>query len=250
MSGNVLTPGESDLLKDPVCGKLVGAVSPYRHVHGGAVFCFCSAQCRDQFVADPSRHVVFAGQRAPAPPTPFPEDASMIWYPPGTKVAEAGTRADTLPTVQIPRTRISQTQTAIRFPAGDPATLAGRLPAKSWRNFLAGLFPWRERRFAKRVSRELLNLYRTESARHRGLRGRDLYRKIVIARTRADPGSADALLDQAEESYAAWPTRRALMFRDVVHFLAVSEFLTSHRDTPWIQSNMKRAVESQIPNNL
>jgi hypothetical protein len=43
---------------------------------------------------------------------------------------------------------------------------------------------------------------------------------------------------------------RALIFRDVVHFLAVSEFLTSHGDTQWIHENMAREVQSQIPHTL
>ena len=87
-------------------------------------------------------------------------------------------------------------------------------------------------------------------ARHAGLRGRDLYRQIVIARKRVDPDSADALLGQAEESYAMWPTPRALTFRDVVHFIAVSEFLGSHDDTPWIHENVRHEVETLIPHHL
>jgi YHS domain-containing protein len=248
----VAPPSESDLTKDPVCGTLIGAVSPHRHVHGGAVFCFCSAHCRGVFIADPSRYVVFGGApQAPIrPQTPFPEDASVIWYPPGTQMAEPGTRAATLPTVQLPSTAVLQTQAGDRAQARDPATLTRRQPRRRWRDLLAGLLPGRERRFAKRVSRDLLALYRTESARDPRLRGRDLYRTIVMTRMRADPDSADALLDQAEESYAAWPTRRPLRFRDVVHFLAVSEFLASHGDTPWIHENMKDEVDSQIPHNL
>jgi hypothetical protein len=66
----------------------------------------------------------------------------------------------------------------------------------------------------------------------------------------ADPDSADALLDQAEESYASWPTPRTLTFCDVVHFIAVSEFLASHGETPWIQADMRREVQSLIPRNL
>ena len=73
---------------------------------------------------------------------------------------------------------------------------------------------------------------------------------VVIAHKQADPDSADALLDQAEESYASWPTPRTLTFCDVVHFIAVSEFLASHADTPWIQADMRREVQSLIPRNL
>jgi hypothetical protein len=118
------------------------------------------------------------------------------------------------------------------------------------RELLASLLPWREQRFARCVSRKLLKLYQTVSGNHARLRGRDLYREIVIAHKRADRDSADALLDQAQESYATWPSPRTLRFCDVVHFIVVSEFLASHSDTPWIQTDMRRKVESLIPHNL
>lgn len=120
----------------------------------------------------------------------------------------------------------------------------------SWRDIFSGLLPCRERRFARRIGRELLKLYRIVSARHPDLRGRGLYRTIVISHTRVDPESAEALLDQAEESFAAWPTQRALKFRDVVHFIAVSEFLATHDNSSWIHSDMGREVASEIPPNL
>jgi hypothetical protein len=119
-----------------------------------------------------------------------------------------------------------------------------------WRDIFSGPLPFRERRFARRIGRELLKLYWIVSASHPNLSGRGLYRTIVISRTRVDSESAEALLDQAEESFAAWPTRRTLKFRDVVHFIAVSEFLASHDNVSWIQSNIGREVASQIPANL
>jgi YHS domain-containing protein len=135
---------------------------------------------------------------------------------------------------------------AVRGPDKAPRWLTGA----AWRGLLAGLVPWRERRFARCVARRLVELYRTVSARHPRLRGRDLYREIVIAHKRIDPDSANALLDEAEESYATWPILRTLTFCDVVHFIAVSEFLASHGDAAWIQADMRREVKSQIPRNL
>jgi len=124
------------------------------------------------------------------------------------------------------------------------------LYGNGWRAVFSRPLPWQERRFARRIGRELLKLYWFVSARHPDLRGRGLYRTIVASRTRMDPESAEALLDQAEESFAAWPTRRTLKFRDVVHLIAVSEFLASHGDSSWTQTNMGREVASQIPANL
>jgi len=124
------------------------------------------------------------------------------------------------------------------------------LYGNDWRDVFSWPLPCRERRFARRIGRELLKLYWIVSASHPNLSGRGLYRTIVISRTRVDPESAEALLDQAEESFAAWPTRRTLKFRDVVHLIAVSEFLASHASVSWIQSNIGREVASQIPANL
>ncbi len=40
-------------LKDPVCGMIVQADSAHRFVHEGTEYLFCSAQCRERFIADP-----------------------------------------------------------------------------------------------------------------------------------------------------------------------------------------------------
>jgi len=159
-------------------------------------------------------------------------------------------RPNTLSTARFLKFPVTQAQAGYAPPARGPGTAPRRPTGIAWRELLAGLLPWREQRFARCVSRELLELYRTVSGRHARLRGRDLYREIVIAHKQADPDSADALLDQAEESYASWPTPRALTFCDVVHFIAVSEFLASHGETPWIQADMRREVQSLIPRNL
>jgi len=155
----------------------------------------------------------------------------------------------TVPTLWTPARQPTRRYGSAPREAGAPA---GGLSGARWRDFVTSLLPWAEQRFAKRVSNELLELYRTVSAKNACLRGRDLYRAIVMARERDDPKSADALLDRAEESYATWPTPRAVMFSDVVHYIAVSEFLASHAhgDAPWIKTDMRREVESRIPDNL
>jgi Cu+-exporting ATPase len=49
-------------LTDPVCGMKVTEQSKHRAEHGGAMFYFCSARCREKFVGDPARYL------APAAP--------------------------------------------------------------------------------------------------------------------------------------------------------------------------------------
>ena len=71
-----------------------------------------------------------------------------------------------------------------------------------------------------------------------------------MARTGNDTVTADAILRIAEESFATWPVSRDLNFRDVVHYLAVSEFLASHPDSRWVHTDMRRIVQSSIPHEL
>jgi len=66
--------GTDDALRDPVCGMIVKSTTPHRAEHAGHEVLFCSARCRDKFLADPSRYL------APPAPEPAPEPA-----PPGTE---------------------------------------------------------------------------------------------------------------------------------------------------------------------
>ncbi len=53
---------------DPVCGMTVEvATAKHSHRHGGKTWYFCSAHCRDKFVADPQRYASPAPARASAP---------------------------------------------------------------------------------------------------------------------------------------------------------------------------------------
>jgi YHS domain-containing protein len=258
---------EPDALIDPVCGAAVGLESLFRRAHGGALYCFCSARCLDAFALDPFRFVALVAAR----------DSGAAQARSGTPDAQAraplqvvhagrrGASPGTFPTLggaedDSERPATQSAARVVRFPLASAAavepvrpttgTASGTLPGTGRFELLAGLFPWRERRFARSVSRELLKLYRIVSAAQPGLRGRDLYRRIIIARSRADPDAADALIDQAEESFAAWPVRRAVKFCDVVHFVVVSEFLASHGNSAWIHANVGREVASEIPDDL
>ncbi len=254
-------------LIDPVCGGAVGLDSLFRRAYGGALYCFCSARCLDAFALDPLRFVVLAAARGggAAQARSGSVDAQAVAP---LQVVQAGRRAgrpETFPTLGDAegagdRPATHKAARVVRFPAAAPAvpqaprpmpaTVSGTLPGTGRSEFLAGLFPWRERRFARTVSRELLKLYRIVCAAQPGLRGRDLYRRIIIARSRADPEAADALIDQAEESFAAWPVARPVKFCDVVHFVVVAEFLASHGNSPWIHANVGREVASEIPDDL
>ncbi len=120
---------------------------------------------------------------------------------------------------------------------------------------LRGLFEewmlaWQERRHTARVSKELLALYRLVAADHPGLVDRELFKLVVMKRNGCDSRAADSILESAEESFAQWPASCELTFCDVVHYLAVTEFLASHQREHWIHNNMALVVASHIPRDL
>jgi P-type Cu+ transporter len=66
--------GERSLAKDPVCGMSVDpATAKHKAEHAGSTYHFCSAGCREKFVAEPAGFV--APTRAPAPAKPAPPGA-------------------------------------------------------------------------------------------------------------------------------------------------------------------------------
>jgi len=132
-----------------------------------------------------------------------------------------------------------------------PLKPAPRAPTRT-RRLLAPLFAgWREKHFAARIGRELLELHRKVAAAHPRLTKHELYREIVMARLGATPAAAEAALTRAAESFASWPVERPLTFRDVVHYLAVSDYLATNNDiAEWTQENLGRVVASVVPDDL
>jgi len=114
---------------------------------------------------------------------------------------------------------------------------------------LAMLIAPRETLYAVQTSRDLLKLFWIVSASHPGLDRRDVYRKVVVARTGASAQDAESVLVRAEQSFATWPSERPLTFSDVVHYLAVSEFLASNSRIG-TRTNMGRVVAGRISGDL
>ena len=215
---------EDSTLIDPACGAPVDASSPYSGVRGGALFYFCSEACRSRFLADPLNFVVMS---MPEPKAPIPEPfvVESVEEPTHSIMAEKAAHE------------------AERKPENGPLGRMRGLIA-SW------LLARSERRHAERASDELLALYRTVSADHPELSGRELYKSMVMTRKGCDSIAANNVLDCAEESFAAWPVRRELTLCDVVHYLSVAEFIETHGGEPWMHSNIKFVVTSRIPHNL
>ncbi len=325
------TSAESLDLVDPVCGAPVHESARLRVAHGGALFCFCSATCRDKFTADPSRFAVSAmlgtvrsiapplapppqlleerltttanstsgkprrsvmlrKPRPVEPPPPVEPDIDSTWMeelapmepatvPPDAVAPRAAPEASE-PTLIMSRTAAAASEPTLIMsrpmpttssptspptmvmsrpaspavtesrPAPPPQAPTDHAAEKDERRGLAPLVAWRERHFAVTCCREMVKLYRQVATSHPQLSGMDLYRQVVMARAGVDSTAADAMLERTRESFAEWPVPRALNFRDVVHYLAVSEFVATHSQSRWIQSDMKRIVETAVPREL
>jgi transposase-like protein len=122
-----------------------------------------------------------------------------------------------------------------------------------WARKLLGplIVGWQEKQYAAKTSRELLKLYEKVAAARPGLGKQELYRHIVMARLGGTLAAADAVLTRATESFATWPVERALTFRDVVHYVAVSEYLATNAEAAdWTRENLGRVVSSLVPEHL
>lgn len=135
-------------------------------------------------------------------------------------------------------------QRLLAMPAANDA------PATDEPGFFSFFTAWRERRFAADTCRELMRLHKEVASSHSGVGGEDLYRLVVMLHVGGDQAAAQTLLLRAQESYAMWPEPRALNFRDVAHYLAVSGYWARHHGQRWMCSDVRRVIEASVPRQL
>jgi hypothetical protein len=84
----------------------------------------------------------------------------------------------------------------------------------------------KERWFARRLVKRLLESYAAVHASRPELAGVELYREVLLHSGAVDPAGVDRWLDDAEESVDEWtaPGRTGLGLREVAHFLVVSRY--------------------------
>jgi len=229
----------------------VGADSVHRVMSGSLLYCFCSAACREIFVADPMRYAIAAMLRADGS-APARTGAADALAPAGPRDLDADpqnsfARAETDWGRQAPASRPGGTLApGARTRDGDAAA-----PPDAHRSgVFERLLPGREKRFARRVCAEMLALHKEVLGRHPALRGRALYQRIAMERLQADAAAADRLLRQADESFASWPTPRDINFGDVVHMVAIREFHAAYGKAHWIIADMGRIVADIIDHRL
>jgi hypothetical protein len=107
-----------------------------------------------------------------------------------------------------------------------------------------------ERRYARKASTQLLELYWRAHREHPELTGRSLY-EAVIAR-RLGPGAKGAadIVRRAEESFTDWPVERALIFRHVVHYQIFNEYTHQGAARPSTRTNIGDMVARIIPEEI
>jgi Cu+-exporting ATPase len=68
--GHAAQAGETIRATDPVCGmKVDPATSKHHYIYGGAEYHFCSARCREKFIADPARYLMPSVAKAKSIPS-------------------------------------------------------------------------------------------------------------------------------------------------------------------------------------
>ena len=84
-----------------------------------------------------------------------------------------------------------------------------------------------ERRYARRASRELLELLHVVQREQPELSGRTLYQAVITRRLGANQKRAAEIVRRAEVTFTEWPSEKELRFRHVVHYQVFDEFTHS-----------------------
>ncbi len=126
--------------------------------------------------------------------------------------------------------------------------MSARLPKPI--SFLATLIPATEKRYARRASRSVLDVYWQVRAAHPELSGKALYTEVIATHSHTDQEAARAIVLKAEQSFAEWPNQRDLTFRDVVAYLVFDEFMRLHPSRHGTRADMRRVAAKIIPANL
>lgn len=115
---------------------------------------------------------------------------------------------------------------------------------------LAWLHAWRERLYVRRCCRRLLALHDRLAREQPGLRGSPLYAQVVQQHLGLDAAQAAEVIERAQESYSDWPASRAVSFRDVVHYLAVSGLCERPGGRGWVLADVRPVIDRWIPTRM
>jgi len=107
-----------------------------------------------------------------------------------------------------------------------------------------------ERRYARKASTQLLELYGRAHREHPALTGRALYEAVIARRLGPDATKAATIVRRAEESFTDWPVERELRFRHVVHYQIFDEYQRQAPTRQGTRTNMGDVVARIIPEEI
>jgi len=108
----------------------------------------------------------------------------------------------------------------------------------------------RERQQVRACCTRCLELYRQVSASLPDSTPRQRYEFVVSEYTGGDAVTVRRVIRRAEESFAAWPVERDLIFRDIVQYLAATECLEDNASDSGIRTRVGAVVCDLISENL
>jgi hypothetical protein len=109
---------------------------------------------------------------------------------------------------------------------------------------------WREQKYARSAGQRALALFQRLHKEQPELTGEALFEVFVCQRNELHGSAAKMILRRAEESFAAWPNERDLIFRDVVQYLVISEYLVSYPKRTGTTTNMVGIISKVISKDL
>ena len=135
--------------------------------------------------------------------------------------------------------------------ASTPLVRRTRTLRDRWTEFFANRrAAWRELRFAKEAGQRALACFQRLRSDQPALTGRPLYEAFVCEFAKADSAAARTILHRAEASFAAWPNERDLIFRDVVQYVVILQYLATHPKRSGTTANMTGVLSKMIPAKL
>lgn len=115
-----------------------------------------------------------------------------------------------------------------------------------------GLSEWKETRDAKTIARDQFKNYHVIRDKYPDLPIQEIYEQVLMLRQGYDSGRARYIIKSAKESFSEWPyDGEPPTFRQVVHFLVVSEHLErAEGPVKATTIDFEKIVGRIIPDNL
>jgi hypothetical protein len=114
-------------------------------------------------------------------------------------------------------------------------------------NFVALM---RERNQIRRTCSQLLSIYQEATTELPHASKMDIYARVVEKHCGADSDGVRRILRRAEESFAAWPEGRDLIFRDLVNYFAVTECRSADPKSIGVRTDVIDVVSHSISADL